>query len=258
MEHIITHVPIELVTLNESHVVHYETKTGARVGGRRSLEPTPHQHRFAHRCFAPFFSLQLPLFWRSYLTDEVINQLPLEQLRAFYLHPLLNLETSSLCLPQQLETNMIRSALHLYMVTIQNHGLRDLWFASYSLSVSDSKRSELLDSELCSPNGFDVYFKIEPNDVIDPDFLDTLQPYEDDPDLLLYPHSICHFHHDSRAFTMELKDDGPRHHTDLKWRRPDGRSVRVAHFPPLLASRKPNDWGWKLENTYVVLYARPL
>lgn len=199
---------------------------------------------------------ELPLFWRSFLSTEEIEELTLDQLRAFYRHPLLELDASDPSLPPQMEQNMIRGALHFYMTSIQNHGLHERWFASYSLSVFDStRRTALLDSELCSPRGYDTYFKIDPNDVTDEDFLENLVPYNDDEELLLYPHSICYFHEDSRAFTMELREADLRHTPDLKWTRPDEHSVRVGPYPPLVATRQA-DWGWKLENLHVVLYAR--
>jgi hypothetical protein len=181
----------------------------------------------------------------------------LQSLRAFYRHPLLELDATNLNLLPHLEQSMMRAALKLYMTTIQNHGLQDLWFASYSLSIFENSRSDLLDSELCSPAGYDTYFKIDPADVSDQDFLDNLVPYDDDTEVLLYPHSICYFHADTREFTMELREANIRHTTDLKWARPDPRSVRVGPYPSLEATRQA-DWGWKLENTHVVLYARKL
>jgi hypothetical protein len=202
-------------------------------------------------------SAELPLFWRSYLTRREIQSLSLEQLRAFYRQPLLNLDTSDLDLNPQLEKCTIQGALQLYMASLHNRYIRDcLWYASYSASVFDSKRSDILDSELCSPRGWDTYFKIDPADVNDQDFLENLVPFEDDDSVLLYPHSICYFH-ENREFTMELKEADLRHTTGLKWNKDGERLVRVGPYPPLVVSRK-EDWGWKLENLHVVLYAREL
>jgi len=200
---------------------------------------------------------ELPLFWRSYLSAAVIDNMTVKQLRAFYKHPLLDLDASDLNLLPHLEENMMRGALQLYMTTVQNHGLQDLWFASYSLSRFDGSRADILDSELCSPRGFDTYFKIDPNDVTDEDFLENLVPYEDDTEVLLYPHSICYFGSETHDFTMELREADLRHITDLKWARSEDGSVRVGPYPSLQATRQA-DWGWKLENMHVVLYARSL
>jgi hypothetical protein len=202
-------------------------------------------------------SAELPLFWRSYLTRREIQNLSLEQLRAFYRHPLLNMDASDLDLNPQLEKSMMQGALQLYMTTLESRYIRDCcWYASYSASVFDSKRSEILDSEVCSPRGWDTYFKIDPADVNDQDFLANLVPFEDDDTVLLYPHSICYFH-ENRDFTMELKEADLRHTTDLKWVNDGGHAIRVGPYPPLVATRK-DDWGWKLENLHVVLYTRDL
>ena len=198
---------------------------------------------------------ELPLFWRSYLTTETIAGMNVEQIRAFYRHPLLELNMENLGLSLHLEESMMQSAFHLYMTNVRNLELRDLWFASYSSSVFDSTRADILDSELCSPRGFDTYFKIDPNDVTDTDFLENLVPY-DYSDVLLYPHSICYFM-ESQEFAMEPRDGNMRNSTDLKWARTVDRSVRVGPYPPLRVTRQ-QDWGWTLENMHVVLYARRL
>lgn len=93
---------------------------------------------------------------------------------------------------------------------------------------------------------------------MDEDFRDSLIPYGDDEETLLYHHSICYFL-ESYGFCMELKDHTMHHLTDLTWTRTgeNAENVRVGPYPELTV-RRHQDWGWTLENAHVVLIASKL
>ncbi|KAG7364016.1 hypothetical protein IV203_037218 [Nitzschia inconspicua] len=65
----------------------------------------------------------------------------------------------------------------------------DLYFGSYASSVMDSKRSVITQQELCTPFGFEMYFKIEEDDIDDDVIAETsdqLQRHDDDLSSFLY------------------------------------------------------------------------
>ncbi|KAG7340134.1 hypothetical protein IV203_006538 [Nitzschia inconspicua] len=135
----------------------------------------------------------------------------------------------------------------------------DLYFGSYASSVMDSKRSIITQQELCTPFGFEMYFKIEEEDADDDVIAETsdrLQRYDDDRSILLYKYSTCYFRHD-RDFRLVLRPNAvPAYRpVDLRWRwLRMGSQIQVGPYPPLFVSRT-EDWGWKLENMHVVMYS---
>ena len=156
------------------------------------------------------------------------------------------------------------------------HFFNDIYYGSYVCSLLDSRRESITTIELCTPYGFDMYFKISIDDVEDPDdqpFL-TIDP---DSDRLsyLYHHSTCYFeeqNHDFRIVLKEQHEGSYNHPQDLKWRwvvgdsssgsvtaaaaAAIGKRIQVGPYPPLTVRRNTKNWGWKLENTHVVLVFR--
>lgn len=131
----------------------------------------------------------------------------------------------------------------------------DLYFGSYACSLHDSKRNTISQEELCTLNGFDMYFKIVDDD-IEEDERSFLREYDGNENFLLYHHSTCFFD-ESREFRMQMDDNTNSHHpTELSWRWVEkGTKVQVGPYPPLAITRQ-KDWGWKLENVHVVLLFR--
>lgn len=130
----------------------------------------------------------------------------------------------------------------------------DLWFGSYASSVLDSQRSLITKEELCSPFGFDVFFKILREEVWDDADMAELQPYAGHDGVMLFHHSVSYFK-PNQDFEMEMKDPDSHYPIDLRWRWA-GNMVQVGPYPHLIVTRNQADWGWTLENVHVVMLFR--
>lgn len=202
---------------------------------------------------------ELPLFWRSLFTKDAVQRMTVRQIRSIFHHPLLS-EKKDL-LEKCLEKNELQRFLQVHMLDVMSDGpdwhhfFSDIYFGSYACSVLDSRRERLTQLELCTPHGFDMYFKIAQDEVDDAD-RSFLTVYDEAEGILLYHHSTCYFE-DGRDFLIVLKQYVHSYHpTDLKWRWLDvGKRVQVGPYPPLTITRR-KDWGWKLENLHVVLLFR--
>jgi hypothetical protein len=201
-----------------------------------------------------------PLFWRSLFSKYAVNRMSVSQIRAIFEHPLLT-EKKAL-LEKCIEKSELQRFLQVHMLDVMSDGselchffFSDIYFGSYACSVLDSKRDCITQSELCTPHGFDMYFKIADDEVDDAD-RSFLTKYTEGEGILLYHHSTCFFE-ESRDFQIVLKQHVHSYHpTDLKWRWLDmGKRIQVGPYPPLTITRK-KDWGWKLENLHVVLLFR--
>ena len=131
----------------------------------------------------------------------------------------------------------------------------DLYFGSFASSMIDSQRQYITQAELCHSSGFEMYFKIEEEDVDEAggNLDNNFQPYEDGEGILLYRHSTCYFRPD-REFRITLQ---PNVHSyqppDLRWRWIEvGKRIQVGPYPALTVSRR-KDWGWQLENLHVIM-----
>jgi len=131
----------------------------------------------------------------------------------------------------------------------------DIYFGSYVSSILDAKREWIAPLELCTKYGFEMYFKVNADEVDEED-REGLEKYDESENILLYYHSQCFFE-ESRDFRIVLNHAFHSYHpTDLKWGWLEvGRRLQVGPYPPLTISRR-RDWGWKLENTHVVLLLR--
>jgi len=98
------------------------------------------------------------------------------------------------------------------------------WKASYAAAELDSRRDVLTMEELTA-YPWKLRFKQQPN---------------------LYMIS---------RFTKNFVYESPEHIFD--WRFYSSNFVQVAQFPPLQMKRMPEDWGWQLENAYVVFTMAP-
>lgn len=200
-----------------------------------------------------------PLFWRSLFTKDAVQRIRPCQIRAIFEHPLL-VEKRSL-IDKCSEHSELQRFFQVHMLDVMSDGsewhrfFSDIFFGSFVCSVLDSKRELITQSELSTPFGFDMYFKIAQDEVDDGDRT-FLTEYDDAEGVLLYHHSTCFFE-ESREFQIVLKQHVHSYHpTDLKWRWLEvGKRIQVGPYPPLTISRR-KDWGWKLENLHVVLLFR--
>jgi hypothetical protein len=207
------------------------------------------------------------LFWRSLFTKDAVRRMTAAQIRTIFQHPLLSEKRDLLDKKHITEKADLQRFLQVHMLDVMSDGpewhhfFSDIYFGSYTCSVMDSKRDSITPLELCTPAGFDMYFKIATDDVDDADrsFLTSYDDEEEgggDGTILLYHHSTCFFE-ESREFSIVLKQYVQSYHpTDLRWRWLDvGKRLQVGPYPPLAVSRR-KDWGWKLENLHVVLLFR--
>jgi len=154
----------------------------------------------------------------------------------------------------------LRHQFRVHMLDVVANGPKwncffdDIRFGSYACSVMDSRRDCISLTELCTPHGFAMYFKISADDVEDDDDRSLLLAYEESDEYLLYHHSTCYFHKTTHQFSLILNHHAQSYQpTQLLWRWvDDGKRVQVGPYPPLRVTRRA-DWGWKLENTNVVL-----
>jgi hypothetical protein len=200
-----------------------------------------------------------PLFWRSLFTKDTVQRMTIHQIRMLFQHPLLAKKKEMLA--KCIEKSELQRFMQVHMLDVMSdepdwhHFFRDLYFGSYACSKLDSKRAMITSLELCTPFGFDMYFKIAQDEVEDAD-RSFLTVYAETEGVLLYHHSTCYFE-ETRDFSIVLNQHiHSLHPTDLKWRWLDiGKRVQVGPYPPLTITRR-KDWGWKLENLHVVLLFR--
>ncbi len=211
---------------------------------------------FLTKYHRPSMDDEIPLFWRSLFTKSALLRMTKKQLLSILGHPLVASANRTVQLDSADLTEVQRLLqLHMLDVVSSNTGrslfFSDIFFGSYACMIRDSKRENMLPAELCTSLGFDVCFKASETDM-EQSNVEGLVPYEEHPGILLYYHTVCRFR-DDHGFEMEK----PTYHTgELSWRwLQGGRHVQVGHYPPLAISRQ-KDWGWKLENLYVVLLHR--
>ncbi|CAJ1942682.1 unnamed protein product [Cylindrotheca closterium] len=200
------------------------------------------------------------IFWRSLYTAECVQKMTSSQIMSIFDHPLLRDKFLQL---QQLANDeiQVKNFFKMHMLDIMSVSSQfccfhsDICFGSYASSLQDCKRDVITDLELCSPMGFDMYFKIARDDVEEADQIE-FAPYEESEEILLYEYGGGFFD-DSFDFRMTLRQDVHSHHpTDLTWQWLDhGRRLQVASYPPLTVSRTKR-WGWKLENIHAILLMR--
>ena len=228
----------------------------------------------------------LALFWRPLLHNDVIDRMSADQLRPILSHPFLrpgladreemladedadSLEGQQEQQQQQQDINNPKLSIECLQLQVRRrcqgvydtywrHGLfvpffHDIWFGSYASSVIDrTKRRFMVNEELCSPFGFDMYFKIADDEVWDPTDAEELLPYENG--VMLYHHSVAYFLPDQ---TFALEQMGPGSHyqptnLEFEWNR---NLVRIGPYPYLTIS-KTRHGKWKLENVHVVMMLR--
>lgn len=204
-------------------------------------------------------SVDHPLFWRSLFSKDAVQRMVDHQIHAIFDHPLLAEKKKLIekCAGQ----SELQRFLQVHMLDVMSDGserhrfFADIYFGSHACSVLDSRRESITQSELCTPHGFDMFFKIAQDEVDDAD-RSFLTVYNESEGVLLYHHSTCFFE-DSRDFQIVLKQYVHSYHpTDLKWRWLEvGKRIQVGPYPPLTITRR-KDWGWKLENLHVVLLFR--
>lgn len=197
----------------------------------------------------------MPLFWRSSLSDAVINHLTVRQIRGLFNHFLLHQQKQQLktCLEKSEMIRLVRT----YAEELQFEGevrYSDLWFGSFASSMLDAQRESITKEELCSPYGFDTFFKVLEEEVWDSNDLAQLIPYDGHSGIMLYQHSVCYFDPNNDEFVMELKDGEAHHPMNFQWQW-NHNLVQVGPYPHLVITRLP-DWGWKLENVHVVMLFR--
>jgi hypothetical protein len=234
------------------------------------------------------------IFWRSLFTKETVRTMTQEQVLCMFRHPLLTQKYNALeqeikkAEDGKLAESFLQRFVQVHMLDVMSEGVggtdddddgddvntfpyhmqpsrqrrrhffSDLYFGSLACSMMDSHRNMISIVELCTPFGFDMYFKIEQDDLDEMDQEnrnnENLQTYEEQQGILLYRHSTCYFRQD-RDFRIVLKQYVHSYHpTDLKWRWLEmGKRIQVGPYPALTVSRR-KDWGWKLENLHVVMY----
>jgi hypothetical protein len=217
------------------------------------------------------WSSQNQIFWRSLYTKYTVQNMTTEQVLCMFRHPLVKDKYRTLqkeILKNENNTNdFLQRFVQVHMLDVMSEGgdgsnfqrrrfFSDLYFGSFASSMIDSQRQYITQAELCNPCGFEMYFKIEEEDVDEAageNLENNLQPFEEGEGVLLYRHSTCYFRSD-REFRMTL---GPNVHgyqpPDLRWRWIEaGKRIQVGPYPALTVSRR-NDWGWQLENLHVIM-----
>lgn len=199
------------------------------------------------------------LFWRSLFSKDAMSRMSEEQIQSIFEHPLLAAKKK--LMTKCKGKSDYQRFLQVHMLDVMSDSsdwqrfFSDIYFGSFACSMLDSKRNTISQTELCTPHGFDMYFKIETSQIDQAD-LSSNWLYEDDFEMLLYHHSTCYFD-DSRRFRVNIQNPmHDHHHTDLKWRWLEvGTQIQVGPYPPVTVVRR-SDWGWKLENQHVVLVFR--
>lgn len=201
-----------------------------------------------------------PIFWRSLFTKDAVARMSQAQIQTIFRHPLLSEKRALMenCTNDKVE---LQRFLQVHMLDIMSDEsdwhrfFSDIYFGSFACSLLDARRETISQVELCTKHGFEMYFKINEDEVDQAD-REALLQYEEAENILLYHHSTCFFG-ESREFQIVLNQAVHSYHpTDLKWGWLEmGRRLQVGPYPPLTVSRRTN-WGWKLENGHVVLFFR--
>jgi hypothetical protein len=159
------------------------------------------------------------LFWRTLYTNEAMERLSPEQIRSIFNHPLLLSKRKRLEKESLVEKNVYRfyrvhtldvMSLSSRQSSIETVFFRDIQFGCYASSIMDSKRKFITEPELCTPHGFDMYFKISTHDIEDDD-RPLLEDYDEDNTILLYHHSTCFFD-DEYEFHIVLNQEIQSYH----------------------------------------------
>lgn len=201
-----------------------------------------------------------PIFWRALFSKSAVARMSTSQIQAMFDHPLLS-EKKTTLLKDCTDQVELQRSLQVHMLDTMSDAsdwhrfFSDIYFGSYACSMLDSRRECIAQLELCTKYGFDMYFKVI-EDEVDEEDREGLEKYDDSENILLFHHSKCFFD-ESRDFRIVLMHAAHIYHpTDLKWGWLEvGRRLQVGPYPPLTVSRR-RDWGWKLENTHVVLFFR--
>ncbi|KAJ3090586.1 hypothetical protein HK102_003292, partial [Quaeritorhiza haematococci] len=121
------------------------------------------------------------------------------------------------------------------------------WKASYMVAERDSKRTILTKDELCG-NEWAIGFKAGMGFIMPPELLadgDDEEEGDEGGEKGKKKRRPRAWFRDNYTYESEFFD------TILPWRFLVD-SVQVQAYPPLRPSRKP-DWGWQMENDYVVM-----
>jgi hypothetical protein len=201
-----------------------------------------------------------PIFWRPLFTKNGVSRMSESQIQAIFRHPLLCEKKALMekCGDNKVE---LQRFLQVHMLDIMSDDsdrhrfFSEIYFGSFACSILDSRRETISQAELCTKHGYDMYFKINDDEVDDED-RGSLLEYDEADNILLYHHSTCFFDQ-SRDFRISLNQAVHSYNpTDLKWGWVEmGRRLQVGPYPPLTVSRR-KDWGWKMENGHVVLFFR--
>lgn len=202
-----------------------------------------------------------PLFWRTLFTKNAVERMSMVQIQAFFDHPFLLSAEKKATMSSYTDKMELQRALQVHMLDIMSEGsdwnrfFSDLYFGSFVSSILDSRRETISQAELCTKHGYDMYFKVLEDEVDEQD-RGALEKYDEGENILLYHHSKCYFE-ESRDFRIVLSQAVHSYHPiDLKWGWLEmGHRLQVGPYPSLTVSRR-KDWGWKLENTHVVLFFR--
>eukprot|EP00934_Nitzschia_sp_Nitz4_P004768 Nitzschia sp. Nitz4//scaffold51_size120721//11531//12194//NITZ4_003716-RA/size120721-processed-gene-0.110-mRNA-1//1//CDS//3329553829//4758//frame0 len=118
------------------------------------------------------------LYWRTLYSQQAIERLSLSDIQSYFNHPLLHLKNLGLQKCKNLAE--ARRFLQLHMLDVVDDFpeeyiplfFSDIYFGSFATSVKDSKRDFMVQEELCNPNGFTIYFKVEVDGTADMEILE--------------------------------------------------------------------------------------
>jgi len=145
-----------------------------------------------------------------------------------------------MCMPTMLGDTSTENSV------VVTKGFNDIWFGSYVSSVLDSNRVLMLNEELCSTSGFDFHFKTYGLNSMDYNGLEY--------------YATCWYETNGR-FRFRINDDrlntldNPVDKLMWRWIVP-GRALQVGSYPPVVATRKDENWGWVLENARVMMISK--
>jgi hypothetical protein len=217
------------------------------------------------------------IFWRSLFNKERVRRMTQDDVLCMFRHPFLYAKYKALeeeiakqeTSPKVVDTDYLQRSLQMHMLDVISEGndadeshprifFSDLYFGSFASSILDSRRSTIILSELCTPFGFDMHFKLLEEDADEwiVENNEDLRRYDEAEGILLYKHSTCSFCPD-RDFRIVLRPNvAPTYRpSELRWRWIEfGKQIQVGPYPSLTVTRR-KDWGWKLENLHVVMYS---
>lgn len=158
------------------------------------------------------------------LTTDVINGLSVKQLRQ--LLRLRRIDHSGFLEKSEFRKEFVATMPREVQGWARAH--RNIWQASYVYSLFDARRGDITKDELCGAT-WKLYFKQHGMQV---DFS---------------------FEHDYRVNSPIRAGIT----TDTRWTFAgyNPRMVQVDRYPPHLVTRRAHDWGWKMENQWVVFYS---